>query len=146
MNEAIERAAKIIEAKQDYIGEGMDGVVVLTLIDEDGYPTSSAASISKAEGIAWMSFLTDVDSNKVSRLLKNRKASVAVVTNSYNINLVGTVEIIIEPEEKEKHWQPIYTQAYQSDFNDEESCVLKFVTERYSLFFSEGDLSAEGRL
>jgi len=37
----IARASELINSRTDYIGDGMEGWAVLTLIDENGYPTSS---------------------------------------------------------------------------------------------------------
>ena len=149
MTEAINKANELINQRTNYIGvgenEGMDGYAVLTLIDTQGYPTSSTFTISKANGIKCVSLITDLSSNKANRVRQNNKASVHLASNNHNINLVGTVEIITAPSEKEKHWQPVYTKHY-GPHTDPAYCVLKFTTERYSIFFSKEDLFEEGTL
>jgi len=43
MNEAvIKKAGEIIATKTNYVGGGMEGYAVLSLIDENGYPSASA--------------------------------------------------------------------------------------------------------
>jgi len=51
--EIISRACEIIGTKTGGIGGGMEGHCVLALIDENGYPTASTLTISKANGIKW---------------------------------------------------------------------------------------------
>ena len=68
--EIIARAGEVIQAKANYIGGGMEGHCVLSLIDENGYPTASTVTISKADGIKWITFLDGVGSNKSNRIAK----------------------------------------------------------------------------
>ena len=144
--EAITRAAEVINSKADFIGEGMDGYVVLSLIDENGYPTGSTVTISKAEGIKWMSFFGDTDGNKVKRITENNKASVCIASNEYNITLVGTIEMITDPAIKKEHWQEVFASAYNAQPDNPQYRILKFNTTSYNLFFSEGDLEAKGTI
>ena len=69
-NQVITKAAQLVESKAGYGGDnpGMSGYAVLSLVDEAGYPTSSANTISTAKGIHEVVFLTGMDSNKVSRI------------------------------------------------------------------------------
>ena len=142
--EIIARANEIVNSKKDYIGGGMEGYVVLSLINENGYPTSSAISISKADGINWLSFLGGTDSNKANRIKNCNKACVCIATNEYNITLVGTIEMITDPARKEEHWQESFAEHY-GDFTNPEFCVFRFTTESYNLFFADMDADAEAR-
>jgi len=147
MHEAmIERANALINSKKDYIGGGTQGYVVLSLIDENGYPTGSTLSISKADGIQWMSFIGDISGNKERRISKCNKASVCLASSEYNITLVGTMEIITDPAIKKEHWQEVFTNAYGVSWDDPQYCIFRFNTEYYNLFFADDDTEARGAL
>jgi len=147
MNEKIiSRASALINSKTDYIGDGMGGWAVLSLIDENGYPTSATMTISKADGVSWISFLTDTDGLKSQRIARCNKACVCLPSSEYHISLVGTVEIITDPEIKKQHWQEVITTHYKTDWNDPEWCLLRFNTEHYNLFFADDDSEAKGTL
>ena len=140
------RASEIINSKTDYIGDGMGGYAVLSLIDKNGYPTSSTMTISKADGINWLSFLTDTNGAKAKRIAKSNKACVCLPSSEYHISLIGTVEVITAPEIKKQHWQEVATEFFKSDWNDPQWCVLRFTTEHYNLFFASDDSAAKGIL
>jgi len=135
----IARADEVINAKTDFIGDGMEGYAVLSLIDEDGYPSSSTVTISKADGIRWMTFISDIGGTKDNRIKKCNKASVCLASSEYNITLVGTIEIITDPAVKKQHWQTVFEEAYQASHDDPRYCILRFTTQRYNLFFADDD-------
>ena len=142
----IERAAEIISSKTGGIGGGMVGHCVLALIDENGYPTASTLTVSKAEGIKWLTFLTGVDSNKARRIAKCNKGSVCFSSPEYNITLVGTLEVLTDPDIKKEMWYEAIGEMLSGP-DDPTFCVLRFNTERYNLFFADnGCLEAKGSL
>ena len=129
----IAKAEEIINSKTGYIGNGMGGYAALALIDENGYPTASTLTIAKAGGIKWLSFNTSLDRNSVKRIKKCNRASVCINSNEYNITLVGTVEVLTDTDTKKEMWFPPMEEQW-SGHDDPEYCVLRFSTERYSLF------------
>jgi general stress protein 26 len=58
---------------------------------------------------------------------------VCINFSEYNITLVGTVEILTDPETKKDMWFPVM-EGQWSGPDDPEYCVLRFTTKRYSLF------------
>jgi len=142
---AIKRASELINSKTDYIGDGVDGYVVLSLVDENGYPTSSAITLSKANGINWLSFLADIDSNKVKRITKSNKACVCLASSEYNITLVGTIEVITDPVVKTELWQDIFSENHGTP-DDPACCALRFTTQRYSIYFVDDNSDAVGSI
>jgi len=140
------RASKLINSRTDYIGGGMEGYAVVSLIDDNGYPTSSTMTISKADGINWLSFLTDTNGAKAKRIANSSKACVCLASSEYHIALVGTAEIITDPIIKKEHWQEVATEFFKSDWNDPQWCVLKFAAETYNIFFADNDSEAKGKL
>ena len=145
MEKALVKASEIINSKANYIGGGMEGYVVLSLINENGYPTSSAISLSKADGINWLSFLGGANSNKANRIAKCNKACVCLATSEYNITLTGTIEALTDPALKKEHWQEAFAEHY-GDFNSTDYCAFLFTTESYSLFFADDGTAVAGNL
>jgi len=147
MNEKIlARASEVINSKKDYIGDGMGGYAVLSLIGEDGYPASSTISIAKADGVNWITFFTDTVGTKTSRIAKCDKACVCLPSSEYHISLIGRVEVITDSAIKKEHWQEVITNHYNISYDDSSWCLLKFNTEQYNLFFADDDTEAKGSL
>jgi general stress protein 26 len=123
-------------SKTGYIGDGMEGFCVLALIDEDGYPSASTLSISKADGIKWLTFLSGLASNKAKRINKCNRGSVCINSSRYNITLVGTLEVLTDPDVKNEMWQKPLGNIYSGP-DDPKYCVIRFSTERYNIFFDD---------
>lgn len=110
----------------------MNTYCVLALIDLDGYPTASTITASKSNGINWITFCTGLGSTRTNRIEKCNLASVCFNADNYNITLVGTMEILIDPDVKREMWY----EGLKNHFNgpdDPNYCVLRFKTERYNL-------------
>ena len=131
--EVIARAAEIIKSET---AEWRDGTCTLALIDENGYPTASTMSIFKAEGINRLTFATSLDSNKAKRIAGCNRASVCVNSHNYNITLVGTIEVLTDPQVKKDNWHPFCGEFWTGP-DDPNYCVLIFTTERYNLYVCE---------
>ena len=114
-----------------------EGFCTLALIDEQGFPTASTVSIIKANGINELAFCVSLDDNKARRALACNKASVCVNSGQYNITLVGTAKILTDAATKEAFWQPWFSEVGWSGPDDENFCVLRFSTQRYSLWLGE---------
>ena len=133
----IDKAAEIISAKK------LD--CVLALIDLDGYPTASTITVSKNDGINWLTFCTGFGGSKTERIEQCDRASVCFFSLNplYNITLVGKIEVITDLEVKKEMWYD----GLKNQFNGPEDtnyCVLKFKTERYKLMIGEEATSTNG--
>ena len=129
MNEnIIASAANIIMKKT---GGGNKGFCTLTLMDLDDYPTSTTISVSKADGIKWMTFCTG-RGIKAERINRNNKACVCFNSEEYHISLVGTIEEITDLDVKKEMWYEGLENNF-SGYDDPDLYVLKFTTQRYNL-------------
>ena len=138
--EIIARAGEIIASKT---GGGNEGYCVLALTDDDGFPTASTISASKADGINWITFCTGLGNNKTKRIEKCNHASVCFAAADHNISLVGTIEVLTDSDMKTEMWY----NGLENHFNgpdDPHYCVLRFNTNRYNLLVdwkeARGDL------
>ncbi len=128
MNEhIIEKAAEIIK-KRSKVPSFCD----LSLIDLEGYPTTSVITNADSEGIETLYFCTELNSNKVRRIEKCNKAAVSFPDLDYNITLVGTIGISTDPELKKEKWYPGLEHTFKG-VDDPNYCVLIFKTRRYNL-------------
>jgi len=140
MEKALTKASEIIASKTDYVGGGMEGYVVLSLIDENGYPSASALTLAKADGINWLTFASSPDSNKAKRVAKCKKASVCIASPMYNITLVGTIEEVTNLDCKKNTWGAIINgEPHWSGYDDPNFYVMCFTTERYNIFILDGE-------
>jgi general stress protein 26 len=133
----IERAAEFISAN------GFESV--LALIDFDGYPTASTLTLSKNDGIKSVTFCTLLDSVKVKRIRACNRASVCFSSPApeCNITLVGKIEVLTDPKIKKEMWYDGLENHFSGP-EDENYCVLKFVTERYKFFIDYKEV--EGKI
>ena len=111
---------------------GSEPYCVLALIDEEGGPTASAVTPSKAEGIAWMTFCTGLKSNKARRAALNDRASVCFAGLDHNVSMTGRMEILTDEATKRAMWYEGLGHHFKGP-DDPEYCVLRFTTERYNL-------------
>jgi len=131
----IAKAAEIIKKKA---GAGNEGYCGFASIDENGYPVVSTISVSKADGIKWLTFASSLESDRAKRVKKCSRASVCINSAEYHISLVGTAEIITDPQVKKEMWYD-GLEYHFSGADDPDFSVLRFTTERYNIYFSDDD-------
>jgi len=137
--QVIAKAAELIKNKTAEVNMGVG--VTLSLLDHEGYPTTSTLSIAKADGIKQIKFAAQLDSNKVKRAQANSRASVCVFDDNfesgayYNITLVGDIEIVTDMETKKDAWyEGLENHFPNGGIEDPNYCVLIFTTKRYNLW------------
>lgn len=137
--EIIEKAGQIIEQNT-----ALGTYCTLALIDNEGYPTASTITAAKSEGIERIFFGTGLASNKVKRIEKCNRAAICFnAGGDYNITLVGTIEVVIDPTFKREMWYSGLENHF-SGADDPNYCVLRFKTERYNLMVDWKEV--EGRI
>ena len=136
---AIKKAEEIINSKTAAVNMGVG--VTLSLLDHEGYPTTSTLSISKADGIRQLFFCGGLSSNKAKRAMECSRASVCIFDDDiennayYNITLVGDLDIITDPIIKKDAWYDGMEEHFPNGgINDPDYCVLRFTTKRYNLW------------
>ncbi|KUO76924.1 MAG: hypothetical protein APF77_21815 [Clostridia bacterium BRH_c25] len=111
---------------------------VIALIDEDGFPRASTISSLKTEGISHAWFATGLKSGKAQCIRLNNKAGLCYCDGSNNVTLMGTVEILTEPEIKKEMWVDWFINHFPGGAADPEYCILKFSTEKMVLWIDSG--------
>jgi len=146
---AIAKAEEIVKSKTAEVNMGVG--VTLSLLDHEGYPTTSTLSISKANGIRQITFGASLDSNKAKRAKANSRASICIFDDDYesgayyNITLVGDIEVVTDAQTKKETWYPGLEAHFPNGGLDDPSyCVLKFTTKRYNLWVDMNEEETTG--
>jgi general stress protein 26 len=137
--EIITRAGELINLKAGYKDtDGMSGYAALSLIDDNGYPSATTFAITRSDGINWLTFNTAVNREYAKRISKNNKACVCINSSEYTINLVGTAVALTDLETKKENWLPIMNDMpHWSGPEDPQLLIIRFTTERYTIFFAD---------
>ena len=133
----IAKAAAIIAENSVQGGEFRGQICVISLIDEEGFPTASVVTPARSEGIHWLTFAVDLDGSKAKRIANCNRASVCFGTTEYSINLVGEAEVITAADVKRDMWYDGLNFHFTGP-DDPNYFVLKFTTKRYK-FFVDGE-------
>ncbi|MPN27553.1 pyridoxamine 5'-phosphate oxidase family protein [Anaerorhabdus sp.] len=110
----------------------------ISYVDEEGFPlTKAMLPPRERQGIKVFYFTTNTSSNKVKCFIKNPNASIYFVDKRFfrGVNLVGTVEVLTNEEDKERIWRDGDTMYYPEGVTDPDYCVLKF-TARKGRFYA----------
>ena len=117
------------------IGNMVDkaGNCFISYVDGEGFPVTKAMlKPRQREGIRTFWFSTNTSSNKVKCFRDNPKASIYFMDRRYfrGASLSGTVEVLEDPEVKERLWLEGDTLFYKEGVTDPDYCVLKFTAEK----------------
>ena len=108
---------------------------VMSLIDDEGFPSASMITASKADGFNWISFCTGINSNKANRVKRDSRACVYFfdVKSFTGISLTGHINIITDSEMKKQMWYDTLGDHFSGP-DDENYCVLMFKPRKYNIF------------
>ena len=125
---------EIIAKAGEFIATTRD--CILALIDADGYPTAARITPTKTKGIEWIAIGNNIESNWAKRAAKCDRASICYSSErpECNVTLVGTLEIITDDLALKKEMWSEWMSTYYSGPEDPKFCVLRFKTQRYSLY------------
>jgi general stress protein 26 len=122
-----------IFAKANQIAKACD-TAYIGVLDDDGFPNVSTVSTIKPESIFEAHFATGMASNKVKRLLNDKRASVCYHMGGDNITLIGEVQILTDQDAKSKYWLDWFIDHFPGGETDPNYCIIMFTTKRASLW------------
>lgn len=132
--EMIKKAGNIVARHSVHSGLS-DKILVcaLGMTELDGTPTVAAITAARAEGIKRVTFSTGLSANKVKRMKAgNTAASVCFLSETYNVSLMGELELLTDAAAKRETWYDALGRHFSGP-DDPEFCVLRFTTKRYNL-------------
>ncbi len=124
-------AAEIIA--QRTVRQDKDSYGTLITIDPDGSPVPTTISPSRSEGINWITFCTGRGASSAVRIAQDNKAAVCLNSSTYHISLTGAAEVCTDPEICREMWYEGLANHFSGP-DDPNLCVIRFTTQRYSLF------------
>ena len=103
-------------------------------VDEEGFPNIKAMFVPrKIEGRCFY-FSCNTSAMRTGQYQKNPKASLYFYNRGRfryeGIMLIGTMEVLQDPQIKEEIWEKGDTVYYKQGVTDPDYCVLKFTAER----------------
>ena len=126
----IARAAELIA---QCANAGSGNYCALIFMDPDGSPVATTISISKSQGLQWLTFCTGMGAHAPTQLAQCPKASVCLNSPEYHICLTGTAELLTDLETRREMWYEGLCNHFTGP-EDPNLCVIKFTPHRYSLF------------
>jgi general stress protein 26 len=120
--DAIQKAQALANAAQ---------IAMLGTNGDDGYPNIKAMIKMENEGLKTIWFSTNTSSKRIGQLERDPKACVYFVDfeNWMGLMLVGKVEILQDPNSRERLWREAYERYYPQGVNDPDYSVLRFTAE-----------------
>lgn len=140
MRDANSTIAKLIDRQK---------VVYLSSVDAHGYPNTKAMLAPRIrEGIKVFYFHTNTSSMRVAQFKEHPEACMYLCDQRFfcGAMLLGTVEVLEDPDAKQMLWQEGDTMYYPLGVDDPDYCVLRFtaVQGRYYRDFHSEDFFIEG--
>lgn len=113
-------------------------VVILTSINEEGYPRPVPMSKIKSEGFStvWMS--TGTNSSKTKDFWVNPKAGLCFSENWNSVALTGEIEIISDEKIKKEMWQDWFINHFPEGVSDPNYILLRF-QGNHATFWIDGE-------
>ena len=108
------------------------GTIIVSSIDENGYPNSKAMWPVEKAGINMFFFSTNFSSNRTQQFLKNPKSCLYFLDNSKTagLMLVGETEVLTDMGIKKKYWHTGDEKYYSKGVTDPDYCILKFTAKK----------------
>lgn len=136
--------------KQEAMAQGLKLVesseyCFLGTIREDGFPNIKGVNNVKHEGLSNVWFSTNTSSKRVQQLKKNNKACVYYVNEKEykGLMLVGTIEILRDPESRKMLWFDGAEKYYPLGVDDPDYSVLCFTATEGNYYHALDNISFE---
>jgi general stress protein 26 len=120
--EAIQKSRELVENST---------IALLGTNGDDGYPRIKAMLVPYHEGLKRIWFSTNTSSRRVAQLRRDPRACVYFVDFKVwqGLMLVGTVEILQDPDSRRRLWHPGDERYYPLGVDDPDYSVLRFTAE-----------------
>jgi pyridoxamine 5'-phosphate oxidase len=118
-------------------------IVILSTVDEEGYPNMRALLNLEKESLNTVWFSTNASSKKIGQIEKNGKAGAYFfdAASFQGLRLTGDIKIRKDQEAREKLWKPGFERYYPQGVNDPDYCVLELQVKKGNYY--EGFEKAE---
>lgn len=119
--------------KEEAIEQGLalvnrSTIAMVGTVDDEGCPNIRAMIKMENEGLKRIWFTTNTSSKKVTQIKNSPKVCVYFVDfdKRMGLMLIGTMEILQDPESKRRLWREGFEKYYPQGVNDPDYSVLRF--------------------
>jgi len=126
------------------------GSFIISCVGADGYPLTKAVVPGKYRfSLEEMYFCTNTSSHFAQEISRNGKANVYFFSKALiwkGCMLKGNMEIVSDPELKQRYWQDKFKGAYpEQSWSDPDFCLLQFtpISGRYYSWYKIEDFVIE---
>jgi pyridoxamine 5'-phosphate oxidase len=111
--------------------------VIVSSVDEDGFPNVKKMYTIKNEGIKTFWFSTNVSAIRTQQWLKNPKSSIYFYNDAEvrGLMLIGEMQVCTDNETKQRFWKEGDEEYYPLGPTDPDYCMLKFTAVKGNYFF-----------
>ena len=106
-------------------------IVLLGTNGDNGYPNIKGMIKRENEGLRTVWFSTNTSSKRVPKIMKDPKTCAYFVDFEQwkGLMLVGTMEVLQDPESKKRLWQDTDIRYYPEGVGDPDYTVMRFTAE-----------------
>jgi general stress protein 26 len=110
--------------------------IVVSSIDDHGYPNSKAMFKTEHDGLKTFLFSTNTSSTRVQQFLINSKGSLYFKGQNKGLMLIGEMEVCMDQASREMLWFEGAEKYYPLGVNDPDYCVLKFTARKGNYYYN----------
>jgi general stress protein 26 len=110
--------------------------IVVSSIDDNGYPNSKQMFKMEHDGLKTFWFSTNTSSIRAQHFINNPKASLYFLGKSNGLMLVGEMDVCRDQESREKVWVEGSEKYYPLGIDDPDYCVFKFNAKTGNYYFN----------
>lgn len=112
---------------------------------EEGFPSIKAMIKIEAEGLKRVYFSTNTSSKRVAQFRANPKASLYFTDFEIwaGLLLIGTMEVLEDPELKERFWFDGCEKYYPLGVTDPDYCILRFTARQGNYYHALSNTTFE---
>ena len=110
--------------------------IVVSSVDENGYPNAKQMFKMKHDGLNKFWFSTNTSSLRANQFLKNPKASLYFVGENNGLMLIGEMKVCLDQESREMLWVDGAEKYYPLGVNDPDYCVFEFTSKTGNYYFN----------
>ena len=110
------------------------GYVVLSTVNEYGFPRPVAIDVLRHDGISVLWMTTYLSSEKVKHIRKNAKAGICYVHDDNSVAMTGTVKILTDKDIRHDLWKDFMVHYFPKGPDDPDYCILRFESAEATLW------------
>ncbi|UNK16146.1 pyridoxamine 5'-phosphate oxidase family protein [Paenibacillus sp. N3/727] len=110
--------------------------IIVSSVDENGYPNSKQMFKKIHNGLEKFWFSTNTSSIRTRQFLTNQKACLYFVGESNGLMLIGEMKVCTDNESRRMLWNEGDEKYYSLGVDDPDYCVYEFTSESGNYYFN----------